>query len=743
MSLPRAALDSGARARALSLIALCLSLAACDRIELVVTPESVTFDAEENGSAPLPPLLVTGSIQNLDHPIYVGVTYTTNGVDHAAYSTTDVNIEAGVFLKNPSELSVGTYKDFVTFFACEDENCKQHIRGSPKVIPVTYRVRDPLKVDPPTFATGITIGSSVSSTVPFTLGGADVDWSASSSGWIHLDSTSGTTPSTVTATLDTLALSPGSNESSISFTSKATKVERRVPINLWATLPQLSVPSVLTFGGRTGHDFSPQPLTFSLDTGTNAYPWTATVSTENGRNWLSLETRSGSVSAAPSTVIASVDVSGLTEGVYKARITLTATVGGNTVSREVPVALNVTAHRVLVPDNGVALVSTPTVSKLTRTVTVQDNFGLTTTPWTASSDSAWLSVTPGGKTGGPLTLTANPSGLTPDTLYTATVTLTSSDTSVVNQERLRVGFWVGTSTKELTLSWDSSSRYDAYVQADPIRPYVYLTDATSRLQVYNVYTGTLVTTLDVAGAGLVEMAVSHDGSTLYVSDQSRGRLLPIDLNTFSVGPAFGGAHDFVYARTGGAGFLLSGIGAIIDALTGTHYDASFETPQTWSAGPAVSRDGSTLCFGNKCYALLYAGTMAISSRGVYPIDYLYSDSALNRDGSRIYLADGVFSGVHQFRAIDGETRKEVQTFASAPAVPYWVESGPEDQLVCAAEAPDRATAVWLYDGAGNAQGSLTLANPSDSYVRLALSGDGKRLTLVTLSPPVVRFVNVP
>lgn len=750
MSLSRAVLDSGAcprLVRVVSLLALCLSLSACkDRLELVVAQESVTFDIENEGYEQ-PPLLIIGSVPNLDHPIYVGVTYTTNGVERAVYGTSGVNIYVEVHLKNSRALPVGTYQDVITFYACEDENCEHHLSGSPKEVPVTYGVREPLTFDPPTLWTPVTLGSSIAPSLPITLGGADIDWVvASSPSWLHLDSASGSTPSTVTATPDPLALTPGFTEGEITFIARATKTKRSIRVAVSATLPELSAPSVLTFGGRTGHDFSPQPLTFSLDTGTNAYPWTATVTTDNGRDWLSLATRSGSVSAAPSTVTASVNTAGIQEGVYKARITLTATVAGHTLRREVPVTLNVSAHKVLVPDNGVALVSTPSVSKLTSTVTVQDSFGLTTTPWTASSDSAWLSVTPSGKTGGPLTLTADPSGLAPDTLYTATVTLASSDTSVTNQERLRVGLWVGTSAAEVERPWYSSSRYyDTYVQADPIRPYVYLTDDSARIDVYNLYTGAHVTTLSIAGAWLRDMAVSHDGSTLYVADVRNGQTHLVDLETLSVGPAFTGAHFwFTYARTGGVGILLDSQGQALNALTGVRYEAQLESPQQTATGPAASRDGSAVCLDNRCYTLLYAGTLSISPRGVFRTQYLYLDSALNRDGSRIYRANGGnYSDVPPFSVFDGQTLEMVQTFDSPPATPFWVESGQEDQMVYAAHAPDGVTNVWLYDGAGSPLGSLNLTNPGSPYSRLALSGDGKRLVAVSAASSVMRLVTLP
>ena len=52
--------------------------------------------------------------------------------------------------------------------------------------------------------------------------------------------------------------------------------------------------------------------------------------------------------------------------------TFTSTVKGVTVNQKIPVSLTLTAHKPWVFDNGVALVSTPSASKLTHTVKVKD-----------------------------------------------------------------------------------------------------------------------------------------------------------------------------------------------------------------------------------------------------------------------------------------------------------------------------------------------------------------------------------
>src|SRR5207302_5396154 len=132
---------------------------------------------------------------------------------------------------------------------------------------------------------------------------------------------------------------------------------------------------------------TPTVVLLGLNTGTNAYAWTATPSA----TWMSVSSTSPTTSGTAVAVDVTPDRTGLTSATRTGTMTFSAAVNGDMVSASLPVTFNLDAHRLLVADNGVALVKTPGLSNLTRTVRVADNLGAAA-PWSASSDQSWLSV---------------------------------------------------------------------------------------------------------------------------------------------------------------------------------------------------------------------------------------------------------------------------------------------------------------------------------------------------------------
>jgi len=141
---------------------------------------------------------------------------------------------------------------------------------------------------------------------------------------------------------------------------------------------------------------------------------------------------------------------------------------------------------------------------------------------------------------------------------------------VENTETIRVGLWVGSTTPALTTT--VSTAYNE-VAADPIRPYAYLAGAGGDIQVYNVYTGSLVTTIPGVATQIGILAISQDGSTLYAVDTNTLKIVPVNLDTYGVGTAWplSGSPAYpriVYGRTNGFGFVLAGNGRAYTPLRG-------------------------------------------------------------------------------------------------------------------------------------------------------------------------------
>ena len=135
---------------------------------------------------------------------------------------------------------------------------------------------------------------------------------------------------------------------------------------------------------------------------------------------------------------------------------------------------------------GVAFASTPTASVLSRKLWVIDNFG-TSAPWTATSDSPWLTVTPSGTSDATaLTLTADPATLPVGETSIATVTLSSPGLAGAT---IRVGLWkdaVDAPAQAVVPGVDALG-----MARDPVSPFVYVVDGTDRIQVFNAHTASL------------------------------------------------------------------------------------------------------------------------------------------------------------------------------------------------------------------------------------------------------------
>ena len=451
------------------------------------------------------------------------------------------------------------------------------------------------------------------------------------------------------------------------------------------------------------------------------------------------------MSASPLTVTLTPLANGLVGGTYNGSVNFTVQVNGDTVSNNLPVTFNLESHKLLVDGNGVALASTPGLSKLTSTVRVRDNLGLATN-WTATSspNQSWLTVTPSGTAGGDLVLTANPSGLVTDSVNLATVTITSPDTTVENTETIREGLWVGSTTPAPTTAINTA--YNE-VAADPIRPYAYVAGAGGNIQVYNVYTG-LPGTPIISGASQVgALAISHDGSTLYVVDTSTLKIVPVNLDTYVAGTAWplSGSPTYpriVYARTNGFAFVLAGDGRVYDATSGavlapTFFGAVSEI--------AVARNGTLFCAEIACrtldYTALRGGELSIGAlRFLIPTDSPENrkDVAISNDAARIYLASGY---PYYFLVFDGTTLNQLSTLAG-DAYPNIVEVAADGRVFGGAffGSFTNDNDVWVYDAGG---APLTTRQIAGLLLdrQLKISGDGIRM--ITLSDaPALTFTTV-
>ncbi|MBN1209961.1 MAG: hypothetical protein JXB05_34235 [Myxococcaceae bacterium] len=756
-------MSAGGMGRALCLVTVSLWLSACGDDNapptLNVPRAKVTFANNSSSRTPLQEVIQASILNNAEGPVFIGVVYSQNGLDTVTYDTSANPFPIFIRPKPPATVDAKTVLDTLVISACEDAECTRHITGSPQTVEVSYTVtpiRGWFKADPAVLGFTSELGGSPPPGRQFLslLDISSSNWKASTSqSWIKIvGSDQGSTPGGLSVEVDPSGLDAGLYVGSVQVTNTTRGELLEVPVTLTVTASLSTTPSSLALGGSDGTDLSAQPLALHVATGSGY--WTATIDTGSGPQWLKLSSTYGAVSSTPSSLMVSVDTTGLQrDTTYSASVAFTAFVEGRTLTRTVPVTLRLAAHKLWVADHGVGLVSTPSIARLSHTVRILDSWKQSTTPWTASSNQPWLSV-PASGTGNSLLLTANPAGLAPNTLHLATVSFGCSDSAVVCNESIQVGLWVGSSSPNGQDALPLSYRV---VETDPIRPYAYVHDGGNTLSVYNLYTAGLVTQVTGLGGALGPMTISNDGSTLYVVETATRRIVPVDLSTLTAGSPWsedvGTPAEIVYARPNGHGLVLTSQGKIYEATTGAAVSSVGGSIAPGLEAIGVGLEGSLFCgldvnkspYSLFCYGLRVAdlanAPVTLSARntsGAFSFDG--KDVAISHDGSRVYVAANT---PYTFTVYDGQTLSVLNDLA-ANAELKAVEVGPDDRLYGAARPFFDPVDTWVYDSAGRYVKSYLLATRDQSIRdrQLKVSGDGKRFVVLTHAPSL-KFVTSP
>jgi hypothetical protein len=508
----------------------------------------------------------------------------------------------------------------------------------------------------------------------------------SDAAWLHVPMGSTTGGGTVNAVIDATGVAPGNYIGHITVAETQDSTDNAsLTVTLTVTPAALTVTEgSFVFGGTDGlAALTPLPVDFSLSTGHASYPYTVALTTMNGGNWLKVDSASGMVGAAGTTVHLSVDRTGLKGGTYTGQITISSQVAGTTFQQVLPVTLNIEANRLVATALGVGFSSIAGQSVLTRTVQVLSATGRTDVPWNASSDSSWLSVTPSGTTGGNLVLTANTSGIPLNATQFANVTITSSDTSVENSQTIRVGLYVSNTAAVSTgLSLSANS-----LAASPVEPIVAVGTYGTSVGIYDVNSGALLRTLSGVAATSGELLFSEDGTTLFVLDTTNMKVTAVNPTSGAIGTVYDASvqASFGAAGTGiavmhpnGYTMLFTPNGHAYDLATGAALPSSSDLAGVlMSEGYAVSPD-QTLLAGVIGYAsrivrsALNGGSLVITRNVLTPNTAIGADgqSCFSANGDRIYTAAGY---PYDFPATSVTTGQLVQTL---PGTNY------PDSMVC-------------------------------------------------------------
>ena len=303
---------------------------------LSATPTTLTFTVPEGSSAPPAKQITIDNKggETLDWTASATQPWLSLDANSGtAPSTINVTVD-------PTGLSPGTYHDTITISATG-------VSGSPVTIPVTLTVTAApvLTVNQTSLTFNATAGgvNPTSQALLITnTGGGTLTWTASKTqSWLSLDTSSGTAPSAVNASVNIAGLAPGTYHDTITISATgASGSPLSIPVTLTVTEnTALSVsPLSLTFTATVGGgNPAAQPVTIA-NTGSGTLAWTASKT----QSWLSLDNASGT---APSTIQISVNIAGLAAGTYQDTITITATGASNS-----PQAVAVTLTVSPVPD---------------------------------------------------------------------------------------------------------------------------------------------------------------------------------------------------------------------------------------------------------------------------------------------------------------------------------------------------------------------------------------------------------
>lgn len=593
-------------------------------------------------------------------------------------------------------------------------------------------------------------GSKTSDSVSVAVAAAGLQWQTTSdSPWLMVPAGMQSGTGNLQATVNVASLSPGTYQGHVTVTDAADSTNSAtLAFSVTVQAPTLSVTqSSVLLGGTDGlSTTTPQDVAFSVSTDTAAHPFAITFQTDSGGSWLTANVTTGAVNAAGAVIHVSGSRTGLIGGTYTGRVEIAATVGSIILTGEVPVTFNVEANRIVVGASGVGFSSSSAGSVLTRNVTVFSSIGRTDVPWQATSDQTWLTVTPSGVTGGAITLTASPSGLSTDTTHFATVTVTSSDASVENQETIRVGFYLN-STAPSALSQLVA---EGFVATSPVEPIAFLSDGGTDVTGYNVYTGAIDRTFAGVVADAGKMVISEDGRYLFVYDPTNQQVTELDatngsvIHQYSSSPSTSVTAEgaMAYMRPDGYAMLVTPSSRAYDLGTGAEYDNGTIYGVTNSASLGVSPDNSKLVTdggtvfsvarsslnGGKFNAAILFNTGTVSGSK--------SQACISADGQTVYTADGQIQS--NFSGTSLATQLVTQTLvvpAALDAFPNTIACVWNGLVVGGADANTAATDVFVYYGPTGAQlaalnSSAQSSNRDLGWEDLAVSADGTRLVSV-------------
>jgi uncharacterized protein (TIGR03437 family) len=394
-----------------------------------ITPASLAFTYVMGGTTPPAQTLTITSATATGYSVTTSTATGGNWLAPAAPSgVIPGTLSVGV---NPGGLAVGSYTGSVqiTGFGV----------GSPTTVPVTLTVTAPgtisVSTSSLTFTSPVNGANPAAQTFNVTASsGSGVAYTVATAtttggNWLTA-TTSGTTPGTVSVSINNSGLVAGTYNGTVTVTAPgATNGSQTVAVTLTVTPPPAALtlsPTTLTFNAAVGGSAPPSQTVSLSASGNAAIPYSAAATTSTGGNWLSVSPTSGNT---PGTITASVNPSGLTIGSYTGTITITSSGASNspqtvtvnlTVSNPSTLAIAPASLTFNLPPGGASAVAPQSVSVFAGTAT--PSFTVTTS---TTAGGNWLTATGATSAPGSILVSVNAGMLTAGNIFTGSVKITS------------------------------------------------------------------------------------------------------------------------------------------------------------------------------------------------------------------------------------------------------------------------------------------------------------------------------
>jgi uncharacterized protein (TIGR03437 family) len=589
------------------LVFVSYTVTAGSAVTLTAAPSSVSFSQPAGGSAPSSQTVQLSSSTPTSFTAAPTVPWLSvtpsNGTTPATLTLTVVNATA---------LEAQTYQGAITI-----------VGGGGQIsvsvnLTVTSGGSGAISATPSSVSFSQVLGGAAPSTQTVQLSDATATsfTAAATAPWLSVSPTSGTTPATLTLSVDATGLSAGAYQGSVTITAGTTPIS--VPVSLTVTSTGSSgitlTPSSATFSQSLGGT-APNPQTIQLSSATAASFTAASTAT-----WLAVSPTSGTT---PANLVLTVNASGLSAGTYQASITVTA---GSTVAA-VPVTLTVSnAGPVTITAAPSALSFSQALGGAAPSPQTIQLSSTTPTSFTAGTTTSWLSATPpSGTTPANITLTIRSSRL-PAGIYQDSVTITGGVAAVTVPVTLTItsgGSSVITYSPPFGVYFSQTTAYNGYnvqvIQVSAANPTSFAASTTASWLTVTPAAGVTPVTL-IISASASGLAVGQYQTTVTVSGGAQPVSIPVVL-------VLAPAPNLISAKTASLSFAQTVGGPVPDAQTvqlnspsPTNFTVSSSaawlsvTPMngTTPAGLSVQANAQGLAAGT------YQGTITISG-GQIPV----------------------------------------------------------------------------------------------------------------------------